>query len=128
MKMAGAPWIYTNPKLRQVRLLSGRTIVAERLAEQHYLIWDKGTALTEVRCIPSGSGRWYARGGGMNWSKSRAEAIQRGIVRAVKGMKFNGQPLEAWSPEAQVAMTPAVQPVQHTAYCGLNSKGTSCRK
>lgn len=96
----------TNPKLRQVKLKSGRTVVAERIGDQHYLIWGAGKALTEVRCVPPGTDRWYARGSQLNWARSRIEAIQNGIYRAVKGVQLNGMPLEAWSVEARAAMRP----------------------
>jgi len=92
-----------------VKLKSGRTVVAERIGDQHYLIWSAGKALTEVRCVPSGADRWYSRGSQLNWARSRAEAIQNGIFRAVKGVRINGKALEAWSAEAVAAMTPNVE-------------------
>jgi hypothetical protein len=42
-----SPKVVQNLKLRQVKLKSGRLVVAEKLAEQHYLIWANGTPLTE---------------------------------------------------------------------------------
>lgn len=98
------PALCRNPKLGPVKLKSGRTVVAEKLGEQHYLVWSRGTALTEVQCIPTGSGRWYYRGSGLNWRKSRGEAIQAGLVRNVQGKRLNGRELEAWSAAAQAAM------------------------
>lgn len=99
--MSSSPRIHTNPTLRQVKLASGRTVLAERLADQHYLIWDKGTPLTEVQCIPEGSGRWYCRGSGLKWSDSRGAAIQEGLLRNVRGVRIDRKPLEAWTPLAQ---------------------------
>lgn len=102
--MSSSPRIHTNPTLRQVKLASGRTVVAEQLAEQHYLVWDKGVPLTEVQCLPTGSGRWYCRGSGLKWSDSRRAAIQEGLVRNVKGVRIDRKPLEAWTPLAQQAI------------------------
>lgn len=99
--MSSSPHIHTNPTLRQVKLASGRTVVVERLAEQHYLVWDKGAPLTEVQCVPTGSGRWYCRGGGLKWCDTRGAAIQEGLVRNVKGVRIDRKPLENWTPLAQ---------------------------
>ena len=99
--MSSSPYIHTNPTLRPVKLKSGRTVIAERLAEQHYLVWDKGTPLTEVQCVPTGSKRWYFRGSGLKWSGSRGAASQEGLVRNVKGLRLDHKPLEPWTPLAQ---------------------------
>ena len=105
--MSSSPRIHTNPKLRQVKLASGRTVVAERLGEQHYLVWDKGAPVTEVQCTPTGSDRWYCRGSGLKWSDSRGAAIQEGLVRNVKGVRIDRKALEAWTPLAQQAIDAA---------------------
>jgi hypothetical protein len=102
--MSSSPYIHANQTLRQVKLASGRTVVAERLGEQHYLVWDKGTPLTEIQCVPTGSGRWYCRGSGLKWSDTRGAAIQEGLVRNVKGIRTNRKPLEAWTPLARHAI------------------------
>lgn len=102
--MASSPWIHTNPKLRPVKLKSSRLIIAERLGQQHYLIWDKGSPLTEVQCIPENASRWYWRGSGMNWTTTRSDAIQKGILRNIKGARIDGRPMDAWSPAALAAM------------------------
>ena len=89
---------------RQLKLASGRTVVVERLGEQHYLVWSKGTPLTEVQCTPLKSGRWYSRGSALSWSKTRGEAIQNGIVRNVKSARIDRKPLEDWTLEARAAI------------------------
>ncbi len=105
--MSSSAFIYTNPTLRPVKLASGRRVIAERLAEQHYLIWDKGTPLTEVQCVPIGSTRWYFRGGGLKWSAARGIAIQEGLIRNVKGSRLDSKPLEPWTTLAQQSIDAA---------------------
>jgi len=97
------PKCLQNPKLRPVKLSNGRTAVAEKLGPQHYLIWIDGKALTEVQCVPTESSRWYCRGSGMNWSKTRAIAINTGRALYAKGRGIRGE-LPPWSAAAQKAI------------------------
>lgn len=78
--MSSSPWIHTNPKLRLVNLGTGYGFVAyEKIGERHYLVWKDGVPLTEVRCVPSNSRRWYYKGAGLRWVSSRDKATRFGI-------------------------------------------------
>lgn len=97
--MSSSPFIHTNPRCRLAKLpgFSG-FVVFECIGEQHYLMWRDGVAATEVRCLLQG--RWYCRGGGLNWSPTRAQAAKSGWHLFSKGT-----PLEPWSDAAKKAMS-----------------------
>lgn len=103
--MSSTPKFLQNPTLRSIQLpYGGPVATAERLGDQHYLIWINGTPVTEVQCIPSGSDRWYWRGSRLTWEHTRMKAIVNGRVRRMKNCTLDGKPLEAWSEKAQVAI------------------------
>lgn len=106
------PRILQNQKLRSVKLPDGGPLVtAELVGVQHYLIWSNGTPVTEVRCIPVGSGRWYWRGSRMNWAQTRMQAIVNGRARLMKNCGIDGKPLESWSDKAQAAIAVTEQSI-----------------
>lgn len=108
--MSSTPKFLQNPTLRSVKLPRGGPLaVAERLGEQHYLIWIGGTPVTEVQCIPTESGRWYSRGSRLNWEPTRIKAIVAGRARRMKNCGIDGKPLEAWSEKAQAAIEASKQ-------------------
>ncbi len=108
--MSSTPKILQNPTLRSVRLPHGGPLaVAERLGEQHYLIWINGTPVTEVQCIPTDSSRWYSRGSKLSWEPTRIKAIVAGRARRMKNCDIGGKPLPAWSAKAQAAIDSAGQ-------------------
>lgn len=108
--MSSTPKILQNPTLRSIKLPNGGPMaVAERLGEQHYLIWINGTPVTEVRCIPTDSSRWYWRGGRLTWERTRMKAIVNGRVRRMKNCAMDGRPLEPWSSKAQAAIDASEQ-------------------
>ena len=103
--MSSSPQIHQNKRCRLAKLPGiGGFVVFEKLGEQHYLVWRDGVAVTEVRCIPAGGGRWYYRGAGLHYCKSRADAAKRGWHAMTKGRGLRGRPLEPWSQQAAQAM------------------------
>lgn len=103
--MSSTPKCLQLPRHRGEKLQDGTLATVERLAKQHYLIWIKGTPVTEVQCIPEGSGRWYWRGGlALNWANTRAEAIMNGRARRLKGKRIDGTPLPPWSDSARTSI------------------------
>lgn len=104
--MSSSPQIHQNKRCRLAKLPGiGGFVVFERLGEQHYLVWRDGVAVTEVRCIPTGGGRWYYRGAGLHYCKSRADAAKSGWHALIKGRRTDRTPLEPWSQQAAQAMS-----------------------
>lgn len=111
--MSSTPKLLQNPTLRSIKLPRGGPMaVAERLGEQHYLIWIGGTPVTEVQCVPTESGRWYSRGSRLSWETTRIKAIVAGRARRMKNCDLGGKPLEPWSPKAQAAIDASHQALE----------------
>lgn len=96
--MSSSPLIYQNKRCRLAKLpgFSG-FVVFERLGEQHYLVWRDGVAVTEVRCVPAGSRRWYYRGAGLHYCSTREDAALSGRHAFSKERRKDRKPLEPWS-------------------------------
>lgn len=106
--MSSTPKVMQMPGHRLEKMQDGKLATVQRLAEQHYLVWINGTPVTEVQCVPAGSGRWYWRGGlALNWAKTRATAIMNGRARKFKGVRIDGTPLQPWSERARAAIEQA---------------------
>ena len=106
--MGSTPKCIQMPGHRLEKLQDGKLATIQKLASQHYLIWINGTPVTEVRCVPEGSGRWYWRGGlSLNWTKTRATAIMAGRARMFRNQKIDGRRLEPWSEKALDAIDAA---------------------
>lgn len=104
--MSSSPQIHQNKRCRLARLPGiGGFVVFERIGEQHYLVWRDGVAVTEVRCVPTGSSRWYYRGAGLHYCTSRSDAAKSGWHALTKGRRTDRTPLEPWSQQAAQAMT-----------------------
>ena len=103
--MSSSPQIHQNKRCQLARLPGiGGFVVFERIGEQHYLVWRDGVAVTEVRCVPTGSSRWYYRGAGLHYCTSRSDAAKSGWHALTKGRSTDRTPLEPWSQQAAQAM------------------------
>jgi hypothetical protein len=81
----------------------------ECIDKQHYLVWIKGVAVTEVMCVPVGSNRWRYRGCGTSWCDTRKEAIQGGRYRLMAEYRLDKKTLENWSAKAKIAIDAAMK-------------------
>lgn len=104
--MSSSPWIHTSPGCRLVKI-EGRLHTVERVAPKRYIVWLDGKPMTEVFCAPVDAQRWYWRGSGLEWSKTRQIAMRMGISRGLKGKTLRGGLLPDWSEASRAAIAKA---------------------